>query len=149
MTGDQKLHCVTLAPIALAELRPRSTRTLCSNVRQRLIACGWWRREAAPPLAFSNQGHAKRCSHFPPVESVRIRDPCPFRAGVGESTQKIDRSDSFVEMIRLSASLDGHAAMESERTGFGGAKSVNEKEKVQSGAPRASRSIMEPYKQET
>lgn len=52
-------------------------------------------------------------------------------------------------MIRLSASLDGHAAMESERTGFGGAKSVNEKEKVQSGAPRASRSIMEAYKQET
>lgn len=83
------------------------------------------------------------------MESVRIRDPCPFRAGVGESTQKIDRSDSFVEMIRLSASLGGHAAMESERTGFGGAKSVNEKEKVQSDAPRASRSIMEAYKQET
>ena len=68
------------------------------------------------------------------MESVRIRDPCPFRAGVGESTQKIDRSDSFVEMIRLSASLDGHAAMESETTGFGGAKSVIEKEKVQSNA---------------
>lgn len=69
------------------------------------------------------------------MESVRIRDPCPFRAGVGESTQKIDRSDSFVEMIRLSASF-GHAAMESETTGFGGAKSVIEKEKVQSNAPQ-------------
>lgn len=72
---------------------------------------------------------------FPPVESVRIRDPCPFRAGVGESTQKIDRSDSFVEMIRLSVSLDEHAVMESERTGFGGAKYVIAKEKVQNIAP--------------
>lgn len=69
------------------------------------------------------------------MESVRIRDPCPFRAGVGESTQKIDRSDSFVEMIRLSAAADGHAVMESETTGFGGAKFVIEKEKVQNDAP--------------
>lgn len=73
----------------------------------------------------------------------------PLSGRCGRKHPKIDRSDSFVEMIRLSASLDGHAAMESERTGFGGAKSVNEKEKVQSGAPRASRSIMEAYKQET
>lgn len=35
-------------------------------------------------------------------------------------------------MIRLSASAHGHAAMESETTGFGGAKIVIEKEKVQS-----------------
>lgn len=67
----------------------------------------------------------------PQVESVRIRDPCPFRAGVGESTQKIDRSDSFAEMIRLISALVNGPPVESERTGCGGAKTVQKKKRSQ------------------
>lgn len=50
------------------------------------------------------------------MESVRIRDPCPFRAGVGESTKKIKLSESFGEMIRLISALV-NGPVESEITG--------------------------------